>query len=118
MKSFPLWLSVLLIGFAAVAEAQVVINEIHYDPSDKTKPLEFVEFHNPSGQAINVGGWRLDDGVGYVFPANTLIPAGGYFVVAQNAAAFQAQFGFVPGGVFTGSLSNQGERLPSRMRAQ
>lgn len=111
MKSFPLWLSVLLIGFAVVAEAQVVINEIHYDPSDKTKPLEFVEFYNSGAQPINVGGWQLDDGVSFVFPANTIIPAGGYFVVAENAAAFQTQFGFAPGGVFSGSLSNQGERL-------
>ena len=39
------------------------------------------------------------------------IAAGGYFVVAQQAGAFQAQFGLAPGAVYSGKLSSQGERI-------
>ena len=50
----------------------------------------------------------------FTFPAGATIPAGGYFVVAQNAAQFQTRFGFAPGGVFVGALSSDGERLQLR----
>ncbi len=92
----------------------VVINEIFYDPPDNTQPIEFVELHNPGAVAVNIGGWRLEDGVAFNVPAGTVIPAGGYFVIAENAVAFQTRFGFVPGGVFTGGLSSDGERLRLR----
>jgi hypothetical protein len=109
MKSFVARIALLLAGLLAVGQAQVVINEIHYDPSDRTKRAEFVELHNANAAPVNVGGWQLDDAVTFVFPSNTVIPAGGYLVVAENASAFQAEFGVVAGGVFIGSLSNQGE---------
>ena len=92
----------------------VVINEIFYDPPDNTQPIEFVELHNSGATAVNVGGWRLEGGVVFNALAGTTIPAGGYFVIAENAAAFQARFGFAPGGVFTGGLSSDGERLQLR----
>ena len=100
--------------FAAGAHAQVVINEIYYDPPDNTKLTEFVELHNPGATPVSVAGWRLEDGAAFTFPGGATIPAGGYFVAAQNAAAFQAQFGFAPGGVFVGALSSDGERLQLR----
>ncbi len=100
--------------FAGAAPAQVVINEIHYSPADRTKAIEFVELHNPGAAAVNMGGWRLEDGVTFSVPGGVTIPAGGYFVIAENASAFQTQFGFAPGGVFTGGLSSDGERLQLR----
>ena len=100
-----------LLMSAVSAFGQIVINEIYYDPPDNTKLTEFVELHNPGATAVSVAGWRLEDGVAFTFPGGATIPAGGYFVVAQNAAQFQAQFGFAPGGVFTGALSSDGERL-------
>ena len=111
MKNFLGWLLLILSGAISIADAQVVINEIHYDPSDRTKRVEFVEFHNSGPEPVNVSGWRMTDGVEYLFPANAVIAAGGYYVIAQDAAAFQAEFGAAPNGVFTGALSNKGERL-------
>ncbi len=105
-------LIVLLAG--AAAPAQVVINEINYDPADHTRATEFIELHNPGAQPVDVSGWQLEDAVTFVFPAGTSIPAGGFFVVAENAAAFQAQFGSAPGGVFTGTLKNSGDRVRLR----
>ncbi len=90
---FFLWMGVLPL------HAQVVINEIHYKPSDPTKLLEFIELHNPGAEAVNVGLWRLEDAVECLLPQGLSIPAGGYVVVAGNAAAFQTQFGFAPNAV-------------------
>ena len=106
-------LATLLIS-TSHALAQVVINEIFFDPPDNTKLVEFVELHNPGAAAVSLAGWRMEDGVAFTFPAGATIPAGGYFVVAQDAAQFQAQFGFAPGGVFVGALSSDGERLQLR----
>ena len=99
---------------ALSAQAQIVINEINYDPADTTKAIEFVELHNPTGAAVNVGGWRLEDGVDFVIPAGTTIAAGGYLVLAENPAVFQARYGFAPLGPWLGSLSNSGERIQLR----
>ena len=40
----------------------VVINEIHYQPANKTKLEEFIELHNPGAAAVDVSGWRMEDG--------------------------------------------------------
>ncbi|MEO8350861.1 MAG: lamin tail domain-containing protein [Chthoniobacteraceae bacterium] len=111
-KFIPIALIVLMAG--AAASAQVVINEINYDPADHTRATEFIELHNPGAQPVDVSGWRIEDAVTFVFPNGVTIPAGGFFVVAENAAAFQAQFGSAPGGVFTGTLKNSGERVRLR----
>lgn len=89
----------------------VVINEIYYDPPDRTVPLEFIELHNPGPQAVPLAGWRFSDGVAFSFPADATIPAGGFVVVAENPSVFQRRFGFRPLGPWTGGLSNEGERL-------
>src|SRR5690606_11201993 len=114
MNSQFAFICALTLSLAATINAQVVINEIHYDPSDRTKPTEFIELHNASASAVSLAGWRLDDGIDFAFPANASIAAGGYFVVAKDAAAFQTAYGFAPNGVFTGSLSNSGERIRLR----
>ncbi len=93
------------------ALSQIVINELLYDPADNTKQIQFIELHNPTATAVNVSGWHLEDGVSYVFPTTTSIPAGGFLCVAQNPAAFQTQFGFAPLGPWIGSLSHSGERV-------
>ena len=95
-------------GLAALPA--VVINEIHYDPPDK-RPLEFIELHNPSTHAVNLGGWTLER---YAFPSNTILAAGGFVVIAQDPAVFNAEFHFQPLGPLPGRLSNAGEKLTLR----
>ena len=51
---------------------------------------QWVELHNRSAAALDLSGWRLDDGVEYTFPAGTTLAAGGYLAVAQDAAALRA----------------------------
>ena len=96
---------------ALSAQAQIVINEIHYDPVDATKQEEFIELHNAGASPVNIGGWRFEDAVAFTFAPGTTIPAGGYVVVAGNTAHFQTRYGFAPLGPWVGGLSNEGERI-------
>lgn len=72
----------------------MVINEIYYDPPDNTQRLEFIELHNAGASPVAVGGWRLEDGVDFTFPAGATIAAGGYFVVAEDAGCFNRFLGW------------------------
>ena len=40
--------------------------------------------------------------------------AGGFLVVAKDAARFQTTYGFAPAAVYTGNLSNSGETVTVR----
>lgn len=119
--------------FCADAKAQVIFNEIHYHPVERpafntagnavfqgTTTLadfsddvhEFVELNNPSGEAIDLSGWRITGGVEFTFPSGTSIPAGGFLVVAKNPERIQSVYG-ISGvlGPYTGKLSNSGDTL-------
>ncbi len=100
-----------LAGLAGLAPAQLVLNEVYYDSPEKTSAEEFVELHNPGGTAVSIGGWRLTDGLAYTFPANTVVPAGGYLVVAQDPPTLLRRFGVTASGPWTGRVSNTGETL-------
>ncbi|HVR73571.1 MAG TPA: lamin tail domain-containing protein, partial [Planctomycetota bacterium] len=80
------------------ADERVVINEIFYaarfeEPSgncfqDCSDRRQWIELHNRSGSDVDLGGWTLDDGVGYTFPPGTRLLAGELLVVAASRAAF------------------------------
>ena len=108
----------LCLGVAAVIAAarlslpaQIVINEIHFDPDVKTELVEFIELHNAGTSTVNLSGWQFTDGVTYTFPNGTSLAAGGYLVIAQNPAAVQAKFGATALGPWTGTLANEGEKI-------
>ena len=94
----------------------VVINEIHYDPDLGTEQVEFLEFYNSGATAVDLSGWRIAAAVDYTFPAGSSIAPDEYLAVTQNAAHFQAKFGFAPFGQWeTGrKLSNEGETIELR----
>lgn len=92
----------------------LVINEIHYNPDLNTVREEFIELYNPSNAPVNLSLWRLRDGVEFVFPNGTTIPAGGYLVVASDPATMQARYGVTALGPWSGNLSSDGERVTLR----
>jgi fibronectin type 3 domain-containing protein len=92
-----------------LAAGSVVINEINYNPPDKTKPTEFVELTNPGTTAVDLSGASFVNGIHYTFPAGTTLPAGGYVVVSENPAALQTAYGVSSFGPWDGKLSNSGE---------
>lgn len=103
-------ITVTYTGAPPRAEDALVINEIMYHAA--LPRASFIEIHNTSGTPFDLSGWRLD-GVGFVFPAGTVIPGGGYAVIAQDADGFRTAYGatIIPVGIYPGTLRNSGERL-------
>ena len=106
------FLSILCsLGLLAAAQAQVVINEIMYNPPESgTDSLEYIELYNVGSTAVDVSGWSIG-GITFSFPAATSIPGKGYAVVAVNANAFKNAFGFLPFQFTSGGLNNSGEPI-------
>ncbi len=96
---------------------QIVINEIFYAPADKTSPEEFVELHNKGDASVDVSGWFFSDGISWKAPPGTVIPPGGYLVVAQNPGVLRSLYGVEAKGPYVGRLDNEGERLVLRNAA-
>jgi hypothetical protein len=103
---------------------EIVINEIFYhgypQRAEGNVPFaeseeEWIELYNRGVTETDLSGWRLDDGVGFVFPAGTMLGAGEYLVVAKDAAAVQAKYPSIDViGDFSGRLNNRSERIELR----
>lgn len=75
--------------------------------------FEFVELEHTGTIPLDVSGFSFD-GIGFVFPDNTVLAPGALVVLASagNPAAFAARHPGLPvSGWFDGSLANGGERL-------
>ena len=92
-----------------LAAGSVVINEINYNPPDKTKPIEFIELTNPGTTAVDLSGASFTNGIHYTFPAGTILSPGGFVVVSQDPTAVQTAYGISSFGPWDGKLSNSGE---------
>ncbi len=92
---------------------QVVITELLYHPvKDDVLHEEFVELYNPCAHPVNLEGWQVLGLGPFTFGAGASIEAGGYVVLAEDADAFLAAYGFEPDAVVAGaSLANSGERV-------
>ena len=104
--------------FSTNTKPPVFINEVHYDPDDHTKRLEFIELWNPSTTPVNLSGWQFTGPVDYVFPANTTLAAGSYLVVAENPAQLNTAYSVAGAlGPWTGELKNSGGHIVLRNSA-
>jgi hypothetical protein len=93
----------------------VVIHEILYRPTSaypEPVQLEFIELHNTDPSPVNIGSWAFNSGINYTFPPGTMIPAGGFVLVAADPLQAEVAYGrpdfFGP---WAGTLSNNGERV-------
>jgi len=102
-----------LIASASVG-AQVVINEIHYEPGEDTLRCEFVELHNSGRDNLDLSGWFLSEGIFYQIPPGTALPPDGYLVIAEDPSCLHAEYGVTALGPFSGRLSNDGDRVVLR----
>jgi CotH protein/lamin tail-like protein/Ig-like domain-containing protein len=91
---------------------------IEANPSSANQEQEFIQLQNPNTFAVDVSGWALSGGIGFVFRGGTVIPAGANLYVAANRKAFRARTVGPSGnqalqvvGDYTGRLSARGERL-------
>ncbi len=94
---------------------EVVINEVMYHSITEDDANTYVELHNASTNAVEVGGWTLSGGIAYQIPDGWRIPAGGFLVVAKDAAHLMSIYPQLntnnTAGNFNGKLSHNGEYL-------
>ena len=100
-------------ALATFGQAEVIISEIHYHPASENEREEFIELHNTGAADIDVSGWGFTSGIRFTIPAATTIPAGGFLVVAADAAVFAGLHPEVSNVVagWTGILSNSANKL-------
>ena len=94
-----------------------VLNEIMFHPAGIPEPLqeEWIELHNADTVTpVDLSVWKLTRGVQFTIPNGTVMPPGGYLVIAADVAAFRTRH---PGtnaavvGGWSGRLSNSGENV-------
>jgi len=101
----------IFLSLTAAGRAQVVINEISYNPPESgTDSLEYIELLNAGDTPVNLLGWHFQAGIEDTFPDVTLGP-GEYFVTAVSASAMQNVFGLAVHQWIGGGLNNGGELL-------
>ncbi len=76
-----LFLLLLLIPFAS---ANVIITEVHYDPSLSESDSEYIELYN-LGDEIDISGWKLNTtSIQATIPDNTVLKANTSFLIADE----------------------------------
>jgi len=100
--------------YANIHAADVVINELHFDPEDKTVFAEFIELHNAGEEEVDLSGWFFSNGVDFTFPEGSKIEAGGYLVIGEDPETLASHFAVEALGPYEGRLSNEGERVVLR----
>lgn len=98
----------------------LVFSEIMYNPAPRTdgRKVEFVELYNSNPFFEDISGYRIAGDLSYTFPQGTVIPGGGFLVVARAPGDVIAVYG-VSGvlGPYTNSLSNKSGTLRLRNRS-
>ncbi len=100
------------------ASPDIEIGAIEFNPGSGDQDQEYIEIVNPYDTAIDVSGWEMRGGVGFVFKPGTVIPSNGTIYLTPDSNAFRArtvgpgggQGLYVQGG-YEGHLSNFGETL-------
>jgi hypothetical protein len=78
----------------------------------RESPDSWIELFNRSTNAVDLTGWRLDEGIDFRFAPGTGIPAGGYLVVAKDVSYMQSNYpGVIVAGPYTNQLSHNSDYL-------
>jgi len=106
---------------AADPYLDVVISELMYNPpgtvsvGDEDVENEYVELTNRGLQTVDLGGWKIGDGIRYTFLGGTMIAPGARLVIAKVPTSAQTQYGITGVlGPYDGQLDNDGERIELR----
>jgi hypothetical protein len=94
--------------------AEIVINEIQYNPARNANSEDWIEVFNNANQATSLDGWELrDENSTFTFPAGTTLQPSEYLVLCSDLAAFTAQFPTVTNAIgdLGFGLSGNGERI-------
>jgi regulation of enolase protein 1 (concanavalin A-like superfamily) len=89
----------------------MVFSEIMYKPAPRVdgRNLEFVEIYNSNPWWEDIGGYQIAGSIQYRFPEGTILPGGGYLVVAAVPEDLRTFYGIKNvNGPYTGSLKKTG----------
>jgi hypothetical protein len=89
----------------------IVISEIMYKPAARSdgRNLEFIELFNSNPFYEEIGNYRISGDIDFTFPPGTIIPGGGFVVIARVPADIQAIYGISNvRGPYTNSLKANG----------
>lgn len=88
----------------------LVFSEIMYNPySPGAASYEFVELYNSSPTPEDISGYKLRGDIRYNFPNGTVIPAGGFLVIAKSPSDITTKYGVTNVvGPYDSSLPNDG----------
>ncbi|MGC8744959.1 MAG: lamin tail domain-containing protein [Verrucomicrobiia bacterium] len=104
-----------LTSTAARADSVVMFNEIMYHPATNESELEWIELYNQLAVDVDISNWTITNGIGYKFPEGTIVPGGGYIVVAKSPSTLMALTGLTNVyGPFSGRLDNNSDTLELR----
>lgn len=99
-------------------DSTVVFNEVMYHPSAEEasgvveSDLEWVELFNQLRVDMDLSEWSLEGDIDFTFPDGTVIPGGGYLVIAKSPSVLSTETGFPNAiGPFMGNLSNGGGEI-------
>ncbi|MDA7892468.1 lamin tail domain-containing protein, partial [Akkermansiaceae bacterium] len=115
MKKTLLFLA--LVQSLNASDSVVTFNEINYNPQGASEDLEWIEVHNQMAINVDFSGWKITGGVNFTIPEGTIIPGGGYFLIARDPSN-PALADLDVAGPFTGSLANGGETIRLRSRSE
>lgn len=100
-----------LLFVSVLASAQIVINEISYNPPESGQDsLEYIELYNAGSAAADLSGFSFTEGVDLTFDSGVSIDAGAYLIVCESPSAMMNVFG-VGGIIWDGGMSNGGELI-------
>ncbi|MEZ5324731.1 MAG: lamin tail domain-containing protein [Verrucomicrobiales bacterium] len=111
----PLTEATFIVGAQSAAPGNLVISELHYNPSGGTDS-EFVELLNTSDTTIRLEGVHFSSGIDYTFVGNQLLTPGERIVIVSNLDVFRQVYGeavstITIAGEFARNLSNAGEEV-------
>ena len=93
----------------------VIFNELMFHPISGKEEDEYIELFNRTDSPVDVGNWQIAGGVDFSIPSGRMIPAGGYLVIAKDAARLHDSYPQLDAsnavGNYSGRLSNSGESL-------
>lgn len=99
--------------FSAIPLPELVINELHYNPSPTQgvdEVYEFLEIYNAGDTAVALDDYRISDGVAYTFTVGTSIAPDEYIVVSIDSSTYSGN-GYQVFQWTSGKLANSGETV-------
>lgn len=100
--------------------AQITISEIMYDVEGTDADREWIELYNGGSTETDITGWKVNDGSNHVLneagkngsKGSLIIAAGGYLILAADAAVFTGAYPSIPNVSDTVlSLNNTGDTI-------